>query len=178
MEVLALVVAIVALLVALSNKRGGGSSNDLNDLRSDARRRVENLADELRVELDAQRKLLADVASGVKLDRSQILEGRLWSDVDPREGASLVKDGRVELLDVRTPQETSGGVIPGAVLIPIDQLEERLDEVPDGGKPLLVYCAAGGRSAAACELLSQRGRVGVKNLSGGMGSWSGPVAKP
>ena len=46
------------------------------------------------------------------------------------------------------------------------------------GKPLLVCCAGGSRSAAACEFLSQQGYAGLHNLEGGMNSWSGPRVRP
>lgn len=177
MELLALGLAIVALVVALSRSGSGGSSA-IQDARNDARRRVENLGTELREEIEKQRELLARVAAGETLDPSQVAEGRLWRDASPDEGKRLVAAGGLNLLDVRTPQETAGGVVPGAQLIPIDQLEERLEELPRDGKPLLVYCAAGGRSAAACEFLSTQGFGELINLDGGMSAWSGPVEKP
>jgi rhodanese-related sulfurtransferase len=43
---------------------------------------------------------------------------------------------------------------------------------------MLVYCAGGGRSAAACEFLSRSGFENVFNLEGGFMSWSGPTARP
>ena len=75
-------------------------------------------------------------------------------------------------------QETAGGIIPGAQLIPIEELEERAREVRRSEKPLLIYCAGGGRSAAACEFLSGQGQLGLQNLSGGIGSWGGAVTRP
>ena len=53
-----------------------------------------------------------------------------------------------------------------------------MKEIPRDGKPTLLYCAAGGRSAAACELLSSLGYVGLINLQGGFSSWSGPTERP
>jgi rhodanese-related sulfurtransferase len=180
MEYFALFFAFLAFLVATSAaKKGGVSKQDLDDARRDARRDAQNLAEEVKRELDATRALLAEVAAGTALDRDQILEGRLWRDVDAREGQQLVEGGeKLHLLDVRSPGETATGIIPGAQLIPIEQLEARLAEVPKGAGAMLVYCAGGGRSAAACELLSSQGYAGLHNLAGGMGSWSGPVARP
>jgi rhodanese-related sulfurtransferase len=89
-----------------------------------------------------------------------------------------VQSGDVRVLDVRTPAETTHGIIPGAALIPVDQLEDRWKEIPKDKKQLLVYCAGGGRSAAACEFLSQQGYDSVFNLEGGFSSWTGPTARP
>ena len=86
--------------------------------------------------------------------------------------------GGLWILDVRTPQETAAGIIPGAVLIPIDDLESRRSELPRDGRKTLVYCAGGGRSAVACEYLSREGYGELYNLEGGFTSWSGPRAKP
>jgi rhodanese-related sulfurtransferase len=181
MKFVALALAALAVWIAFSARRAvssGGAAVPLDELRSDHRRQLENLASELRAELTTTRQLLAELAAGARLDREQILEGRLWRDVDTAEGKALVASGTINLLDVRTPQETAGGIIPGAQLIPVDQLEERLRELPKNGRPTLVYCAGGGRSAAACEFLSSQGIAGLHNLAGGINSWNGPVERP
>jgi rhodanese-related sulfurtransferase len=180
MEIAALVVALVALVVALKKGGGGasGGKDALEDLRRDVRRDAENLAEEVRRELETTRRLLAEVASGAQLEREQILEGRLWRDVDARDAVKLVGASGVHVLDVRTNGETIGGVIPGAQLLPVGELEERVREVPRDAKTLLVVCAGGGRSAAACEFLAGKGYAGLLNLTGGMGAWNGPVVKP
>jgi rhodanese-related sulfurtransferase len=69
------------------------------------------------------------------------------------------------LLDVRTPKEFADGHIEGAVNISIDQLRQRLDEVPRDRR-VLVYCKVGMRGYLATRLLAQRGYQ-VANLSGG-----------
>lgn len=180
MEYFALFFAILALVVAVNAARGGGASgNAVDDARRDARRDAQNLAEEVQRELATTRRLLAEVAAGATLDRDQILEGRLWRDVDARQGKELVAaGGDLHVLDVRTPGEQAAGVIPGAQRIPVDELPARLAEVPRDKRTTLVVCAAGGRSAAACELLSSEGYSGLLNLAGGMGSWGGPIQKP
>ena len=60
------------------------------------------------------------------------------------------------VLDVRTPQEFRGGAYPGARNIPVQELSARLGEVPKG-KPVVVYCASGMRSASAARVLAQAG---------------------
>ncbi|NQT89532.1 DsrE/DsrF/DrsH-like family protein, partial [bacterium] len=73
-------------------------------------------------------------------------------------------DGQA-LLDVRTPAEVEAGTIPGAVNIPVDDLRERLAELPKD-KELLVFCAVGLRGYLACRILSQKG-FQCRNLTGG-----------
>jgi len=167
---------MLTALVALG--RASAARAAAGDAEREARRRAENAGEEAKREVQVLRELLAVVASGGRLTREQVLEGRLWSDVSPDEGRKLVEAGAVRLLDVRTAGETAGGIIPNAQLIPVDQLESRLRELPKDGKPLLVYCAAGGRSAAACEFLASQGYSQLSNLEGGFGAWQGPRARP
>ena len=75
----------------------------------------------------------------------------------------------VSVLDVREQLEWDHGHIEGAVHIPLMELPQRLDEVPDG--PTLVVCKIGGRSAHAVAWLVQHGREAV-NLDGGMLDWA------
>ncbi|MDA8439928.1 MAG: FAD-dependent oxidoreductase [Propionibacterium sp.] len=74
------------------------------------------------------------------------------------------------LLDVRTQGEHDAGNIPGALLIPVDELRERLDEVPDG--PIVVHCAVGIRGHIATRILRATGRSDVRNLDGGYRTWA------
>lgn len=81
--------------------------------------------------------------------------------------ADLVHQG-VSLLDVRTAREFERGAIPGALNVPVDELRERIGELPPGR--LAIYCAAGQRGHVAARLLSQRG-WDVVNLDGGYRTW-------
>jgi len=81
--------------------------------------------------------------------------------------ADAVADGAV-LVDVRTPEEHESGAIPGAVLIPVDELRGRLDEIPPG--PVVVHCAVGQRGHTAARVLAHAGRE-VRNLDGGYRTW-------
>lgn len=79
------------------------------------------------------------------------------------------------LLDVRQDWEYEEFHIPGARLIPLTDLMDRVDEV-DKEKPVLVYCASGGRSMAAAALLDGQGYEGIINLVGGAMAWQGDQA--
>ena len=83
-----------------------------------------------------------------------------WHDVE-----KLPRDGSVVLLDARTKAEYDRGHIEGALHIPVDELRERMEELPKD-KPIYVYCHSGLRSYIACRMLTGSGRE-CYNLSGG-----------
>ena len=93
-----------------------------------------------------------------------IVSGKLkqffWHDVE-----NLARDGSVFLLDTRTPYEVMYGKIDGFVNIPLDELRERLDEIPKD-KPVYVHCHSGLRSYLACRILTGNG-YDCYNLAGG-----------
>jgi rhodanese-related sulfurtransferase len=82
----------------------------------------------------------------------------------------LEKNKNVFLLDVRTPQENSQARLPGTVLIPINEIEQRIKEVPRN-KTILVYCAVGSRSKAVAEHLSRIGYKDVYTMTDGIVGW-------
>jgi hydroxyacylglutathione hydrolase len=90
--------------------------------------------------------------------------------LDPREFAR--DRGGACLLDVRGLSEWSGGHIDGAILIPLPELLERIDEVPTGQR-IVVQCQTGSRSAIAASVLLASGRRQVANLTGGFSAWAG-----
>lgn len=87
--------------------------------------------------------------------------------------AILGKDKRGEflLLDVRQPEEYKAGHIPGAMLIPLGELEARQGEL-DRDKRIITYCRSGRRSMAAAIALCGLGFKGVQHLDGGILGWS------
>lgn len=179
MVLTALILAAVALIAALvAFSRAGAAASRAAECERELRRQRDSFANELASSVRNMRELIASMAEGQTPTREMIVEGQLWRDVQPAEGVQLVAAGNLRLIDVRTPQETSGGIIPGALLIPIDQLEGRLGEIPRDGTATLIYCAGGGRSAAACEFLTGQGFRNLMNLEGGFGSWNGPRVRP
>lgn len=85
--------------------------------------------------------------------------------------ASLCTGHKLWLLDVREPWEYSTARIEGATLIPLGDLAARVDEVPREAD-VVVYCHHGMRSARAVATLRHAGWTRVRNLSGGIDSWS------
>ncbi|HHU09080.1 MAG TPA: MBL fold metallo-hydrolase [Intrasporangiaceae bacterium] len=78
--------------------------------------------------------------------------------------------GDVELIDIRNPGETAGGMIPGAREIPLPELPKRMEEI-DRTKPVLLYCAGGWRSSVGASLLRANGFDDVSDLLGGYTAW-------
>ena len=76
------------------------------------------------------------------------------------------------LLDVRTPEEFAQGHVPGATLVPVQELESRLRELePYKQRGVVAYCEVGGRASKAAELLRERGFANVRLLDGSMKRW-------
>jgi len=98
--------------------------------------------------------------------------------VDADKAARLINSAPAQdlnIVDVRQPKEYERGHIPGARLVPLPELDNRMNEL-DRGKPTLVYCAVGGRSRVAAQMLSGRGYQPVYNLKGGFKAWNGEAA--
>lgn len=83
--------------------------------------------------------------------------------------------GGVQIVDVRQPKEYETAHIPGAVLIPLNELVRRVGEIA-ADRNTIVYCRSGARSSAACQILSEFQFKNVLNLRGGMLQWQGQRA--
>jgi rhodanese-related sulfurtransferase len=96
-----------------------------------------------------------------------ILQGRLnvfyWNELEEIGAADL-------LIDVRSPEEFAEGKIDNAINIPIDELRNRLNEIPVDSQ-IYIYCEAGLRGYLAQQILRQNGYKYVRNLSGGYRLW-------
>lgn len=96
-------------------------------------------------------------------------------EVDLETFASVYAAG-VTVLDVRNPDEYEAAHVPGAVLIPLPELAERQEEIPEADR-LYVICAVGGRSLAATKALVDAGYSAV-SVAGGTNGWierGGPI---
>jgi rhodanese-related sulfurtransferase len=98
-------------------------------------------------------------------------------NVDNQEFKKLM-DGDILLLDVRTEEEYAAGYIEGAKLIPVGELESRIEEISDfKDKPVLVYCRSGNRSVTASNILLDKGFTTVYNLKNGYASWIAEIVQ-
>ena len=85
--------------------------------------------------------------------------------------AAIAQPGTV-VLDVREPDEYQQGAIPGALHIPRGHLESNIEnKVFDKDAPIVVYCAAGNRSAFAADTLNELGYTNVVSMAGGFNRW-------
>lgn len=95
--------------------------------------------------------------------------GRPKPDVDGETARTLIDEEGATLLDVRSVAEFGGGHLPGAINIPVAELGGRLDELEDQksqGRPIIVYCQSGMRSAHAKKELVRSGFERVHDLGG------------
>ncbi|MCP4886414.1 MAG: FAD-dependent oxidoreductase [Planctomycetaceae bacterium] len=87
-----------------------------------------------------------------------------------QDATAELQPGDIHWLDVRTPAEFAAGAIAGAINLPLEQLRERIAEVPRD-KPIIVYCHAGQRGYYAERMLRLNGVANIRNLSGGFKLW-------
>jgi rhodanese-related sulfurtransferase len=90
-------------------------------------------------------------------------------EVDVETFADALDEGAV-FIDVREPDEYTEAHIPGARLIPLGQLGQRLQELPEG-RPLYVVCATGGRSLRAATALQNQAGIEAVSVAGGTKAW-------
>jgi len=79
----------------------------------------------------------------------------------------------IYLVDVRQPWEHELARLPDDILVPLDQLADRADEItPPAGALVVTYCHHGIRSLNAAAILQQLGHTNVASLAGGIDAWS------
>lgn len=93
-------------------------------------------------------------------------------DMTPREAHAAWTAGEVEIVDVREQNEYDTTHVPGMPLIPMSEIMVRVDELPTG-RPLVIFCRSGRRSAQVADYLTATGEHGeVANLVGGIIAWA------
>ena len=92
--------------------------------------------------------------------------------ITSQELVDLMEKEEVQLVDVRTPEETENGMIAGAQNINFrdPDFKENISKL-DKNKPVAVYCGAGGRSGKTSEMLKDLGFKEIYDLSGGFSQW-------
>lgn len=103
---------------------------------------------------------------------------RMPAELAPAEVLELLRSPEPPvLLDVREPDELrASGWIPGSIHVPMGEVRERIDEF-DKSRPMVIYCASGARSFGVGTYLIENGFENVANLSGGIFSWDGEIAR-
>ena len=93
------------------------------------------------------------------------------AEIDPA-GADSRRDAGAVILDVREPDETAQGVVPGSIQIVRGNLEAQVEaRIPDKSTELVVMCAGGVRSAFAAKTLEALGYTNVASMDGGFNRW-------
>ena len=94
--------------------------------------------------------------------------------------SQLTVDENAVIVDVRTEEECSEGIIPKAINLDIYDGHEFIEklEALDKSKNYYVYCRSGARSAKACEVMNNLGFENAFNLLGGFLDWDGEVVLP
>ncbi|MGF1531390.1 MAG: rhodanese-like domain-containing protein [Puniceicoccaceae bacterium] len=95
-------------------------------------------------------------------------------EISGEEVAPLLAEGAIQLIDCREEDEWAICRIDGSILIPMDSVPDRLEEI-SREIPVVVHCHHGMRSARVCNYLRQRGYGKVANLRGGIDAWSREV---
>ena len=98
-----------------------------------------------------------------------------YTDIDVATANNMITNGtypNLTILDVRTQREYDEGHLENALLIPLAELESRIDEIlPYKDTQIIVYCKVGGRSAQASSILDSNNFTKVFNVQGGITAW-------
>jgi rhodanese-related sulfurtransferase len=95
-----------------------------------------------------------------------------WMQISAEDSAGYIFETEPFLLDVRTEGEYDDGHLEGAVLAPIQTIDEHLGAMPaDLDTPILIYCAAGTRGFWGLAYVTSLGYTNVKNMRGGYRAW-------
>jgi rhodanese-related sulfurtransferase/TusA-related sulfurtransferase len=113
-----------------------------------------------------------------KSDPTEVKEERKYPNTITNEELEqrIMENPNVKILDVREPAEFAFSRIPGAVSIPLGELEQRANELNQEDQ-IHVICRTGNRSDMASQLLSDKGFKNVKNVVTGMSEWKGSIEK-
>ena len=94
-----------------------------------------------------------------------------YGDISVEQAKSLIESKpSLIILDVRTQDEYDGGHLESALLIPVSELENRLDELSNNDE-LLVYCRTGNRSSSAVNILQSNGFTMIFHMEDGITGW-------
>ena len=105
-------------------------------------------------------------------------EKAMYEQITPQEAKKIMDSGEdYIILDTREQDEFDEGYIPGAILIPYTEIENKAEEMlPDKDKLILVYCRSGRRSKIAAESLAKLGYTNIKEF-GGIIDWPYEIEK-
>lgn len=179
--VLSALAFIFSLYNLLVNKR---LAKKVEDAKDGVQSSIQWAKEDLRTDIAGLRKVIKILADGGRVSHDMVDEGKTYADLSAADASQYLSENKsAVVIDVRTPSEYLAGHIPESKLIPVDEIEYRANEVPKDAETIFVVCQGGGRSAAACEILSNLGYKNLVNIYNGMGAWPGkkeigPTIKP
>jgi rhodanese-related sulfurtransferase len=183
---LGIIGGVAGLAIALlTMRRASWLTKELKQVKRDqyyADGRLKRIPEEIREAIEPLRVQLASVAKGGRVSSEMILDGRLYIDVTADDARRTIEQheartsGKVIVIDVRSPREYAARHVPGARLVPFDELETRYrTDIPETAEQVFVYCMGGERSRSACTFLSRQGYTNLFNIKDGLQGWRGAV---
>lgn len=128
------------------------------------------------------KKLLSTLACGALLFSIQLHASAASPSVTLEDTRLALEKSTAVVVDIREPNEQTGGVAKGALLIPMGQLEKRMADISKSKtQPIILICATQNRSAKLVDKLQAAGYTNVSYVQGGMNQWASkgwPMAKP
>ncbi len=94
---------------------------------------------------------------------------KVLHELSPAEVKAKMDAGEVVVIDVREPREYGGERIPGALNYPLSTFDPKC--LPAGGKPVVLHCGVGKRSAMAAQKCFDGGAAEATHMAGGLGAW-------
>lgn len=104
-------------------------------------------------------------------------EGTSYMKISAEEAKKMMDSQTVTIVDVRSKEEFNEGHIPGAIILPVNTIGDKMpEELPDKDATLLIYCRSGNRSRTAALKLIELGYTAVYDF-GGISDWSYDIEK-
>lgn len=177
-----LVAIVMAILAIRHSMRLRKEVNQLKHQQFEVTSRLKNTVESFSAAIQPIRLHLAKIASGGMVSPELILSGQLFLEVSAAQGLEIYTQGidpgteRVVIIDVRTMREFAERRLPGAKLVPFEDLDQQYEkDIPAQADKVLLYCAEGERGRMACEYLSKKGYTNLYHLRDGLRGWEGPT---
>ncbi|MBM7634013.1 rhodanese-like domain-containing protein [Geomicrobium sediminis] len=105
---------------------------------------------------------------------TEVEEAGEWVEIDQNEVNAEIGEESVELVDLREEELYEAGHIPGSILIPYEEFQQRYHEL-NADKRIILICHTGRMGVESAEFLVDQGFDDVANFGGGMAVWEGPL---
>ncbi len=184
MSGLGLILSVCSLLIALMALwKAWQLRRDVSEIKRETYylvQKLKSVSPQIEATMEPLRIQTALLALGKPVSDRLIRTGRLYHEISAKEAGEFFSVGspksQVLWLDVRTHSEYTKQHIPGAQLIPVEDLERKIQtDIPSTSQKIIVYCSGGDRSRLACDFLSRHDFGHVYLMKDGLNAWSGPL---